>query len=424
MQRTLISMILIALGVFSACGQIVSGEVLKSDKARITEPASTAADIKTLIEGNTAFGFNIYRILSKTGDNIFYSPYSISAALAMTYAGARSESEQRIADTMQFMLPQSNLHAAFNSMDIELGSRGQGAKGKDDKGFRLHVVNAIWGQKDFSFLPAFLDVLAENYGAGLRIVDYINETEKSRIKINSWVSEQTEQRIKDLIPAGALNAMTRLVLTNAIYFNAAWADQFNENATMNAPFYLIDGKEKSVSMMKNTASYRFAEGEGYRAVELPYDGGELSMVILLPQTGSFSTFQSSLNAGEVQNIIESLENRQITLSIPKFKFDSQFSLKEALTAMGMGPEFTPDADFSGMTGERDLFISDVLHKAFVAVDESGTEAAAATAVIMKATAMPMQPLEITVNRPFIFFIRDIQTGAVLFIGQILNPDYK
>jgi len=424
MQRTLISMILIALGVFSACGQIVSGEVLKSDKARITEPASTAADIKTLIEGNTAFGFNIYRILSKTGDNIFYSPYSISAALAMTYAGARSESEQRIADTMQFMLPQSNLHAAFNSMDIELGSRGQGAKGKDDKGFRLHVVNAIWGQKDFSFLPAFLDVLAENYGAGLRIVDYINETEKSRIKINSWVSEQTEQRIKDLIPAGALNAMTRLVLTNAIYFNAAWADQFNENATMNAPFYLIDGKEKSVSIMKNTASYRFAEGEGYRAVELPYDGGELSMVILLPQTGSFSTFQSSLNAGEVQNIIESLENRQITLSIPKFKFDSQFSLKEALTAMGMGPEFTPDADFSGMTGERDLFISDVLHKAFVAVDESGTEAAAATAVIMKATAMPMQPLEITVTRPFIFFIRDIQTGAVLFIGQILNPDYK
>ncbi len=422
MKKTLIcGLLVIALGVLNSCAQAVSGEVLKSDKSRVTAPSASAADMTALVDGNTTFGFDLYRILSKTEGNIFYSPYSISAALAMTYAGAKGDTAKHMADTLHFTLPQSRLHTAFNSLDIEMSKRGEGARGKDGKGFRLHVVNAIWGQKNYSFLPSFLDVLAENYGAGLRIVDFIQETEKSRTKINTWVSDQTEDRIKDLIPAGAIDTQTRLVLTNAIYFNAAWLNQFSASATANAPFHMIDGKDKTVPMMKQTESYGYAEGDGYQAVELPYDGRALSMIVLLPRAGQFTSFQGSLDAQKVKGIIGTLKNKQVALTMPKFQFDSEFSLKKALVALGMEVEFTSDADFSGMTGNRDLFISDVIHKAFVAVDEKGTEAAAATAVIMSVTAMPLQPVEVTVDRPFIFLIRDVKTGAVLFIGQILNP---
>jgi len=422
MKKTLICVVLvIALGVLESCAQIVSGEVVKSDKSRVTTPTVNAADMAALVDGNTAFGFDLFHILSKTGDTIFYSPYSISAALAMTYAGAKNDSEKHMADTLHFTLSQNRLHATFNWLDGELAKRGQGAKGKDDKGFRLHVVNAIWGQKGYSFLPSFLDVLAENYGAGLRILDFIRETEKSRTTINTWVSEQTEDRIKGLIPAGGIDGYTRLVLTNAIYFNAAWLHQFNENATTDAPFHPINGNDIVVPMMKQTESFGYAEGNGYQAVELPYDGRELSMVVMLPRSGQFTAFQEAIDATKVKEIIGAMKNRQVLLTMPRFQFDSEFSLKKALSIMGMGTEFTEGADFSGMTGDRDLFIGDVIHKAFVAVDEKGTEAAAATAVIMQATAMPLQPIEVTMDRPFIFLIRDIKTGAILFIGQVLSP---
>jgi serpin B len=401
--------------------QPAAGEVLKSDKERITSPDVSTSEQALLVEGNSIFAFELYQALKGEEGNLFYSPYSISLALAMTYAGANGETAQQMADTLQFLLDQDSLHPAFNSLDAELAKRGEGAEGKDGEGFRLNIVNAIWGQKDYEFLPAFLDVLAENYGAGLRILDFMTETEKSRLTINDWVSDQTEGRIEDLIPQGAINELTRLVLTNAIYFNAAWAYLFDEEMTADGLFYLLDGEQVSVPMMKQTESFAYTEGEGYQAVELQYDGDELSMVVLLPEAGQFEAFEEGLQSQQVDAIIKNLHNTRITLTMPQFEFDSEFSLKDTLAGMGMPIAFSSNADFSGMTGNRELLISDVMHKAFVAVDEAGTEAAAATAVIMELTAVPEPPVEVTIDRPFIFLIRDIKTGTILFVGRVMNP---
>ena len=398
-----------------------SVNILQSEKQRVTSPEVNEADLVTMVNSNSDFSFDLYQALSDTDGNLFYSPYSISLALAMTYAGACGETEKQMSDTLHFDLPQDRLHPTYNGLDIELSKRGEGAKGKDEEGFRLHIVNAIWGQEDYEFLSEFLDVLAENYGAGLRVLDFVNASEESRITINDWVSEQTEGRIEDLIPQGAIDALTRLVLTNAIYFNAAWQFPFNEEATSDGPFYLLDGGEVIVPMMRQTESFGYAEEDDYQAVELPYDGGELSMVILLPRDGQFEAFESSMDFQRVTEIISNLTSQQVNLTMPKFEFESSFGLKKALTGMGMPIAFSPDADFSGMTGSRDLFIDDVLHKAFVSVDEAGTEAAAATAVIMTLTAVPSPPVEVKVERPFIFLIRDIETGTILFIGRVLNP---
>jgi serpin B len=402
--------------------QPAAAEVLKSDKERITSPNVSPSEQALLVEGNSAFAFKLYQELKEKDGNLFYSPYSISLALAMAYAGARGETAQQMADTLQFLLEQDKLHPAFNWLDAELASRGEGAAGNAGGKFRLNIVNDIWGQKDYEFLPAFLNVLAENYGAGLRLLDFINETEQSRVAINKWVSDQTEGRIENLIPPGAINELTRLVLTNAIYFNAAWEYPFNDKVTANGPFYLLDGGQVTVPMMRQTESFGYAEGEGYQAVELPYDGDELSMVILLPASGNFEAFEAELQAQQVNDIIKGLQPTEVTLTMPKFEFDSEFSLKDTLADMGMPDAFSPeDADFSGMTGNRELFISDVVHKAFVAVDEAGTEAAAATAVIVGTTSVPESPVEVTIDHPFIFLIRDIETGAILFVGRVLNP---
>jgi serpin B len=393
--------------------QLAGGESIKDGS--LSEQAS-------LVEGNSAFTFELYQALKGEEGNLFYSPYSISLALAMTYAGARNETAEQMADILHFILEQDRLHPAFNWLDAELARRDESVEGKDGEGFRLNIVNAIWGQKDYEFLPDFLDVLADNYGAGLRILDFINETEKSRLIINDWVSNQTEGRIEDLIPPGEIDVLTRLVLTNAIYFNAAWEYPFDGNITAGGPFYLLDGGQVSVPMMKQTESFGYTKGKGYQAVELLYDGGELSMVILLPEAGNFEAFEEGLHAQQVDAIINDLQDTRVTLTMPKFEFDSEFRLNDTLAEMGMPIAFSPgDADFSGMTGNRELFISDVIHKAFVSVDEAGTEAAAATAVIMMRAAVSKPPVEVTIDRPFIFLIRDIETGAILFVGRVLNP---
>jgi serpin B len=402
------------------CGS--GAEIARSAKQRVTSPDVPAPDLDDLVSGNSAFAFDLYRVLKEGHDNLFYSPHSISLALAMTYAGARGETERQMADTLHFTLPQGRLHPAFNRLDLELAGRGEGAGGKDGEGFRLHIVNAIWGQEGYRFLSEFLDVLAENYGAGLRVLDFAGAPEESRVTINEWVSDQTENRIEDLIPPDAIDPLTRLVLTNAIYFNAAWAEPFEPDRTEDGPFYRLDGGEVTVPMMRQTASFGYAEDEGVQAVELPYDGGELSMVILLPEAGEFDAFEGALDAGQVDGIVGDLAHRQVALTMPKFEFESGFSLVDALTALGMSDAFTGAADFSGMTGDRELFITDVIHKAFVSVDEAGTEAAAATAVVMmELAAVPEEPVEVTVDRPFIFVIRDIETGAILFVGRVVDP---
>ncbi|MCX6005720.1 MAG: serpin family protein [Chloroflexi bacterium] len=419
---SLLGLGIILVAGLPACGQPASADVLHSNKARVTSPVVSQVDMTSLVDGNNIFAFNLYQALKDNAGNMFFSPYSISMALAMTYAGARDSTAQQMTDTLHYVLPQDRLHPAFNNLDEVLATRGQGAKGKDGKGFRLNIVNAIWGQKGYEFLAQYLDLLAENYGAGMRLMDFISAPETSRQIINKWVSDQTEGRIKDLIPPRAIDSITRLVLTNAIYFNAAWANPFEKGATKPDTFHLADGSEVKASMMHQTEHLNYMDGDKFQAVELPYDGRELSMLVIVPDTGKFTEIEKTVDAAQVNSIIKNLNPKQIALTIPAFKFESEFSLKKALSDMGMPVAFSDSADFSGMTGKRDLYISDVIHKAFIATDESGTEAAAATAVIMRATAMPVSPIEVKIDRPFIFLIRDIKTGTVLFIGRVMNPN--
>jgi serpin B len=408
------------IGSLVGCAQPVAGKELKSDKERVGSPDVSQIDIESLVDGNTAFALDLYKQLLDYNGNLFYSPYSLSLALAMTYSGARGETAQEMKDVLNFYLSQDILHPAFNWLDIELAKRGEETEGKDDEGFRLNIVNAIWGQENYKFLDDFLDVLAENYGAGLRILDFINSTEESRKNINDWVSEQTEGRIEELIPEGAIDALTRLVLTNAIYFNAAWMYPFDEANTTDGDFILINGDKVKVPMMNQTELFNYTEGDYFQAVELPYDGNELSMLIVMPDEGSFSSFEQSLDNGLLDNIIGQMQTKQVILTMPKFEYKTEISLKEILPAMGMPTAFSGLADFSGMTGNNDLFIGDVLHQAFVSVDEAGTEAAAATAVIMKLTAAP-EVVTLSIDHPFVFLIRDIKTDTVLFFGKVVNP---
>ncbi len=421
MKKIIIPLLLSALMVFTACSSPTYGEELKSDKARLASSAS-AADIEALVAGNTEFAMALYQLLKEKDGNIFYSPHSISEALAMTYGGARNETEQQMTAALRFEIEQARLHAAFNALDAALASRGQGARGKDDEPFVLKVVNAIWGQKDYKFEGKYLDLLAENYGAGLRILDFVQSPDDSRKTINDWVAKETEQRIKDLLAEGTIDELTRLVLTNAVYFNGGWLNPFAEDATRDGTFNLLDGRKVTVPMMFQSESMGYVSGDGYQAVELKYDGEELSMVIILPEAGTFKTFENSLDGRALDDIIAGIENNTVNLTMPKFEFDSEFGLNEALSALGMPIVFDADqADFSGMTGKRDLYITDVVHKAFVSVDEFGTEAAAATGVVMGITSAPLDPATVTLDRPFIFLIRDIATGAVIFTGRVMDP---
>jgi serpin B len=250
----------------------------------------------------------------------------------------------------------------------------------------------------------------------------MKDPEQARVTINNWVSDQTQEKIKDLIPQGAINAMTRLVLTNAIYFNAAWQYPFDKDVTSSGDFFLLNGNSVSIPMMRQTESFGYTAGDGYQAVELPYDGRELSMVIILPEQGRFDAFEASLNRPLAESIIGGMENKEVDLSMPRFTYKSDFSLKQVLTTLGMTEAFIPEeADFSGMDGKQDLFVQDVLHKAFIAVDETGTEAAAASGVVVGTTSVPAEIITVQVDRPFVFLIRDIGTGAILFVGRVVNP---
>jgi serpin B len=395
-------------------------QVAQSETQRVTSPAVAEADLAELVAGNSAFAFDLYQAVRGDQGNFLYSPYSISIALAMTYSGARGETKRQMADTLSFTLPDDRLHPAFNALDLELAGRGEASRGGESSRFQLNIANAIWGQEGYAFLPEFLDVLAENYGAGLRLLDFMNAPEESRLTINDWVSDQTEGKIPDLIPQDFINKLTRLVLTNAIYFNAGWAFPFEPQDTEEGTFYLLDGGEVTVPMMKQSHEFGYAEGEGYQALSLLYGASGVSMVLLVPQAGQFEAFESSLDAERVDAIVKGLERWRVILSMPKFDFESSFDLGETLAMMGMPDAFSGSADFSGMTGSRDLFISAVVHKAFISVDEEGTEAAAATGVGM-VESEPEGPVELTVDRPFVFLIRDNRTDAILFAGRVVDP---
>jgi serpin B len=395
---------------------------VSSPKERLISPASNEQDLQELVAGNNRFAFDLYRSIRGNGDNLFYSPYSISLALAMTYAGARGETATQMAETLQFILPAERLHPAFNQLDLILHSRGQNLSEEDGRGFTLNIVNSLWGQDGYDFLPEFLDLLAENYGAGLQLLDFQNAAEAARQIINEWVMEQTNDRIEDLIPEGVINNLTRLVLANAIYFDAAWSSPFEAEFTKEAEFSLLDGSAVKVPMMNQTQFYNYSSGEDFQAIELPYRGYEMSMVILHPDPQGFGSFESSLTVEQLEEILNEMERTNMDLSLPKFQFDMDLPLAQVLQDLGMVDAFEfGQADFSGMDGTRELYLQDVLHKAFVSVDEEGTEAAAATAVVIGVTSAPMEPITVKIDSPFIFLIRDMETGSILFFGRVLDP---
>ena len=400
---------------------VPDSSVAESDKPRNLTPSASADDLTELADGNVAFAFDLYDTLQDEDGNLFFSPYSISTALAMTYAGAAGDTASQMAATLHFTLPADGLHPAVNAYALDLQARAEQVT--EGTPFELSIANSLWGQQGFPFLPEFLDLLAENYGAGMRLVDYESDPEGARQAINDWVRDETREKIKDLIPQGAIDAMTRLVLANAIYFKAGWLNPFEETATAPAPFHLLDGSEVEIPMMQQSESYGYVLGDVYRAIELPYRNGNTSMLIILPDEGQFEPIEEQLSPAMMMDLLGRMAYGPVNLSLPKFTHESEFNLNDALIALGMTDAFDPGrADFSGMDGARDLYISDVLHKAFVSVDEEGTEAAAATAVIMSLTSAPMgEPITFTVDRPFVYMIRDQQTGTVLFLGRVIDP---
>jgi serpin B len=394
--------------------------LLASQVERDPSPATTQTEVNELVSGNTRFAFDLYRHLITPGENIFFSPYSISLALAMTYAGASGNTEAQMAETLHFSLTQESLHPAFNALDQKL--RQQQDKSQDEPEYTLNIVNSLWGQDSYPFLADYLDLLAYHYGAGLRLLDFIRDPEGSRLIINEWVSDETEQRIEDLIPPNVIDPDTRLVLVNAIYFNAAWLHQFEPGLTIDGPFYVLDGSEVSVPLMRQTEEFPYQRGNGYQVLELPYKGHQLSMLILVPDQGQFDEIESRLDASFIEAASQGMRRTNMALSFPKYTFESSFALSDALKELGMPEVFIPyQADFSGIDGTRDLFIQEVVHKSFVDVDERGTEAAAATGVVVGLESLPADPIDVTIDRPFIFAIRDTSTGSILFLGRVLNP---
>jgi serpin B len=411
------------------------GEVSKQDGFQIAMadltrlPASaTDADVKAASTSMDQFGADLYRLLAQgaSDGNVVFSPASIVTALAMTYAGAGGTTAQEMAATLHFSLTGDALHKAFNSLDTTLESRSwqqKSAEGKDE-GVLIKTANSLWAQKDLTFEQAFLDTLAADYGAGVRLVDYQNAAEAARQAINKWVSENTNAKIPELIGQGVLDALTRLVLVNAVYLDATWANQFDPHSTADGDFTTLAGDKITAKMMSQAEAMPYAAGDGWKAVELPYLRDELAMLLIVPDSGKFADVEGQLGTGLMDDVVGRLtSDHEVALTLPKFKFRTQASLTQALGQLGMKTAFDPNAaDFSGMTKEASLYISDVIHEAYINVDEEGTEAAAATAVVMRLTAaMPTEQIQLTIDRPFLFAIRDRATGAILFLGRVTDP---
>ncbi len=379
------------------------------------DPASPADDA-AVSAGNTRFALDLYRQLRAAKGNLFFSPYSISTALAMTYVGARGTTQQQMAETLHFMPDGQTLHPAFSSLQSQL-------KQEQEKGeIELSVANALWIEKNFSLLQTFTSLTGRYYEATLHRVAFTNETEKARRAINSWVEEKTKNKIQELIKPGVLDSLTRLVLTNAIYFKGKWARQFTKDRTQEEQFWMAPGKAVMVPMMNQQDEFGYLEDEMLQALELPYAGDNLSMIVLLPRKADgLPELEAALTAEVLASRLDAIRKREVRVCLPKFTMTSQFELAKTLGAMGMPDAFSEAADFSGMTGGKDLFISAVVHKAFVDVNEEGTEAAAATGVAMRLTAAPAPPPLFRADHPFIFLVRHNPTGSILFLGRLSRP---
>jgi serpin B len=397
----------------------------RSSVARDTTPDISVEDYARFIAGTNQFGLDLFHAVVPSATNLVYSPVSTAVALGMTYAGARGNTATQMAATFHSDLPAATFHAGMNQLLLDLASRNVAPHStmEGTKSLSLLPANAAWVQTGYELESAYLDTLSADYGAGIKLLDFVSDPDGSTTTINQWVAQQTADKIVDLIPAGAITPLTRLVLTNALYFYGSWANLFLQQLTGDGTFHTLGGSDVTVPMMHGGGYFPYAEGDGYQMVELAYDGGQLSMDVVLPATGRFAEIRDGLSGAWFDQVHSSLSSvNDVVLTLPKFKFTwGSASLTEPLKSLGMTDAFNASAaDFSGMEPNRELFISDVVHQAFIAIDEKGTEAAAATAVVMSGSAAPTSVKEFTADRPFLIFIRDA-SGALLFIGQVGDP---
>jgi len=388
---------------------------LRSDKLRASSPVVSSEDAATFATDNLAFSVDMHLALrSREPGNFVFSQTSISTALAMLYAGAATTTADQMADALHFSLPAPRLHAAFNALDLALTTSPPGTS---SAAFRLEVANSIWVQDGLTILPTYLDTLAENYGAGLFEEDFATAPDPAREAINDWVADRTENQIPTLFPQGTINTLTRLVLANAVFFHGDWKVPFRKDSR-DEIFHALSG-DVSVPTMHGNYNAGLWSGPGWNAAALDYVGGTASMIIVVPDAGTFASFESALTVESLRAIFAGTRpSGSADLIMPRFKFATDIGLNEILSGLGMPEAFTDRADFSRINGARDLRVQSVIHKAIIAVDEKGTTASAATGVAVGLTSAPPT---LRVDRPFLFFVRHNSTGAILFQGRVVDP---
>jgi serpin B len=430
--KRFLSLIVVLAAACSTLGSSINVPVARADVEREANPPTD--DVAALVAGNSEFAFDLYHEIVKEQDgNLIFSPYSISTALAMVYAGARGDTAAQMAQTLHYSLPPEQLHPAFNALDRILQPpeaqpptpMPANAYTNPAENLTLHIANGVWGQNGFPFEKDFLQTLALNYGAGINLADFSKDPESARNTMSQWIEQMTGGHIKDMPPPGSITPATRLALTNAIYFKAEWTYPFSTKETHDAPFHLADGNEITVPMMVNkVAEIECIRGVNYNALQMTYGvDSTAAMLLLLPDAGKFHSFETKLDATLFQKVLsEILFANTLDFSIPRFKFESEVDLRQYLSALGMTEPFGSGADFSGISSGGGLFIDSAQHKATISVDEQGTEASGETSMFMAISASLAQcenPL--IADRPFIFAIYHQETGAILFLGRVMNP---
>ena len=374
-----------------------------------------SATMEQLVDGNTEFALALYQQLRPAAGNLFFSPYSISTALAMTYGGAQGETARQMAHALHFLLGQDQLHPAFAQLAAVMSAIA--AKGA----VQLKVANALWPHVNDGLLADFLTLTARYYGVTTSTLDY-SDAERARTTINDWVAAQTADKIQELIPTGTLNGLTRLLLVNAIYFKGQWANPFDPALTRPAPFWLTPDQSAQVSFMTKEQQFLYTENAEVQLLALPYGDDELAMLIFLPRTKhGLAELEPALTLEKLLSWVQDLRPTKVLVALPRFQLTSSFQLNDQLQAMGMVDAFRDDADFSGMDGTQLLYIGAVLHQAFIAVNEEGTEAAAATAVEMKVRSIQPPSPAFRADHPFVFMILERSTGTVLILGRVVDP---
>jgi serpin B len=427
LRPSLVLAALPALALAGCNGGDFTGTAVSASVPRDKSPHVAAGDETTLVKGNTDFAFSLYHQITPSSptQNLFFSPYSVSLALAMTWAGAEGSTATQMASALRFTLPENRLAPAFDALDLSIQQKPAGATGADGAPFAINVADSLWGDQRVTFQKPFLTTLGTYYGAGLRTVDFVDQPDQAESAINNWVAKETNDKIDPLLGPGSVDSSTRFVIVNAVYFNASWASPFQKSDTHTGKFTRADGSVVTTPLMSSgVTATAYAKGSNWQAVELPYSGNTTSMVVVLPDPGAFAAVEHGLSGAFLGQVTSSLQGgASVDLTMPSFKIHgASVSLASPLQALGMTDAFDPKlANFTGAVANDPIYISDVIHQAFVDVDESGTEAAAATAVVAGDAAVGPPPVTVVVNRAFFFAIRDRATNTILFVGRETDP---